>query len=38
MQTARGGETILSWGAARRLAFVSAALAALWALVWWAVG
>lgn len=37
MQTARG-ETILSWGAARRLAFAAVALAALWALVWWAVG
>lgn len=38
MQLARRGETILSWGAAQRLALASVALVALWALVWWAVG
>ena len=38
MQTARRSETILTWGAAQRLAVASVALAALWALVWWAVG
>lgn len=38
MRTAQADETILCWGAGRRLATVSAALALLWALVWWAVG
>ena len=38
MQIARGDETILAWGAGRRLAAAGLALAVLWALVWWAVG
>ncbi len=38
MQAASGGETILCWGAGRRLAVSVLALALLWALVWWAVG
>lgn len=38
MQMSRGDETILTWGAGRRLAAASLALGALWALVWWAIG
>lgn len=37
MQITSGGETIMCWGAGRRLAAVGGALALLWALVWWAV-
>ncbi len=38
MQAPTSGETILCWGAGRRLAAVALALLLLWALVWWAVG
>lgn len=32
------GQTILCWGAGRRVAAAGLALIGLWALVWWAVG
>lgn len=38
MQPTPSGDTILCWGAVRRLAAVSVSLALLWALVWWAIG
>ncbi len=38
MQATSSSETILCWGAGRRVAAAAAALALLWALVWWAVG
>ncbi len=35
-ETTLGSETILCWGAGRRLAAVGVALTLLWVMVWWA--